>query len=205
MSDRNVIQRWKLSKLKAYKVQKVLKLIATIVLACNCDIIFIFSLTRNPMAYNYNWFFQNLHKLSKILLLVVIVYQRSVPSFGGHARDVHPQGRISTKNGSEWSKDASCAITIQRQLVTCCGNAPLREMSGLCSEVQSRSAEMKWTTFFSRSKCCSRSWVHRTWRNGQSRPGRYGTPGIVSTLSRYRHTQRIFLTAQWVYWKNIND
>ena len=131
-------------------------------------------------------------------------HQRSVPSFGGHARDVYPQGRISTKNGSEWSKDASCAITMPRQLVMCCANAPLQEMSGLCSEVQSRSAEMKWTIFFYCSKCCNRSRVHLTWRNGQLRLGRYGTRGIVSTLSRYRYIQRIFLTAQWVYRKNIN-
>ena len=128
-------------------------------------------------------------------------HQRSVPSFGGHARDVYPQGRISTKNGSEWSKDASCVITIRSQLGTCCGNAPMREMSGLCSGVQSRSAEMKWTIFSYCSRRCNRDWVHLIWRNGQSRPGQYGMPGIVSTLSRYRFIQRISLTAQWDYWK----
>lgn len=73
--------------------------------------------------------------------------------------------------------------------------------SGLCLEVQSRSAAMKRTTFFSCSKCCSRSCVHLTWRKGQSRLGRFGMPGIGSTLSRYRHTRSIFLTAQWDYWK----
>ena len=98
----------------------------------------------------------------------------------------------SKKDGSESKKDASCAITIARQLAM---------TSGLCLEVQSRSAAMKRTTFFSCSKCCSRSCVHLTWRKGQSRLGRFGMPGIGSTLSRYRHTRSIFLTAQWFYWK----
>ena len=48
------------SKVKAYKVQKVLKLIASIVLNCNCDIMSIF-----PLTPNYNQLFQNLHQIEQ--------------------------------------------------------------------------------------------------------------------------------------------